>query len=225
MFATPYSLSEFCIGFGVIEETENKMKKKGGTGLEHKALVLTVNHISNVLQPLAVAVASVSYKNPGSRSGNTNLPPLESGILDSIEVLVFQPSDYGLHSDEFLSEPIISQVRFAFDLPIDLHLSLSLSPTSLIPTIDGKEKHQQRICLHQAEGNSRVSTQSMVVSILSLIPAILDDLKYRNCRLHGSNGDSNGVSFFNKESMEQFEKQDIAFQLIEHILDKVQIDT
>ncbi|MFS7944601.1 putative 1-phosphatidylinositol 4-kinase [Helianthus anomalus] len=39
-----------------------------------------------------------------------------------------------------------------------------------------------------------------------------------------SGGDNNGVPNFKEEAMEMLEKQDIAFKLIERVLDKVQID-
>ncbi|KVH93237.1 Armadillo-type fold [Cynara cardunculus var. scolymus] len=57
-----------------------------------------------------------------------------------------------------------------------------------------------------------------------LVSCLLDSF-LSNGSPASSNGDSKGVTYFIEESMEYLEKQEIAFNLIERILDKVQIDT
>ncbi|CAH1425938.1 unnamed protein product [Lactuca virosa] len=67
--------------------------------------------------------------------------------------------------------------------------------------------------------------QIMPADANKLVTSLLDSIVTSPASSSSTNGDSKGVSSFNEESMEQLEKQEIAFQLIERILDKVQIDT
>lgn len=67
--------------------------------------------------------------------------------------------------------------------------------------------------------------QIMPADANKLVTSLLDSVVTSPASSSSTNGDSKGVSSFNEESMEQLEKQEIAFQLIERILDKVQIDT